>query len=143
MAKRCSRTAKSTSGSHLSNSSRGCNYAPGGIALSPPDLDSFSSGRDSITLTSPTRTALCCYAASPPPATCWPPLPQVQFFPEAPMAARQQVLCMQCDKSEEYCTCDKYCTICKSLDRVRLAVDGLYYCPDCREACDVAWASSL
>jgi hypothetical protein len=25
---------------------------------------------------------------------------------------------------------------------VRLAVDGLYYCPDCREACDVAWASS-
>jgi hypothetical protein len=59
------------------------------------------------------------------------------------MAARQQVLCMQCDKSEEYCTCDKYCTICKSLDRVRLAVDGLYYCPDCREACDVAWASSL
>jgi hypothetical protein len=25
---------------------------------------------------------------------------------------------------------------------VRLAVDGLYYCPDCREACDVAWATS-
>ena len=38
------------------------------------------------------------------------------------MAARQQVLCMQCDKTEEYCTCDKYCTICKSLERVRLAV---------------------
>jgi hypothetical protein len=59
------------------------------------------------------------------------------------MAAREQVLCAQCDKSEEYCTCEKYCTICKSLERVRLAVDGLYYCPDCREACDVAWASSL
>jgi hypothetical protein len=58
------------------------------------------------------------------------------------MAARQQVLCMQCDKSEEFCTCDKYCTICKSLERVRLGVDGLYYCPDCREACDVSWASS-
>jgi hypothetical protein len=28
------------------------------------------------------------------------------------------------------------------LESVRLAVDGLYYCPDCREACDVAWASS-
>jgi hypothetical protein len=58
------------------------------------------------------------------------------------MAAREQVLCTQCDKTEEYCTCDKYCTICKSLEGVRLAADGLYYCPDCREACDVAWASS-
>ncbi len=58
------------------------------------------------------------------------------------MAARQQVHCSQCDKSEEYCTCEKYCIICKSQQNVRMAVDGLYYCPDCREACDVSWAGS-
>ena len=58
------------------------------------------------------------------------------------MAARQQVHCSQCDKSEEYCTCEKYCVICKGQHNVRMAVDGLYYCPDCREACDVSWAGS-
>jgi hypothetical protein len=25
---------------------------------------------------------------------------------------------------------------------VHLCVDGLYYCPDCREACDIALAES-
>ncbi len=39
-------------------------------------------------------------------------------------------VCMQCDLPEERCTC------------VRLCMDGLYYCPDCREACDVSLASS-
>jgi len=58
------------------------------------------------------------------------------------MAARQQVVCMQCDKAETYCTCEKYCTICKGQNNVRLCVDGLYYCPDCREAGDIALASS-
>jgi hypothetical protein len=48
---------------------------------------------------------------------------------------------MQCDKAETYCTCEKYCTICKGQNHARLCVDGLYYCPDCREACDVALAS--
>jgi sulfur transfer complex TusBCD TusB component (DsrH family) len=48
------------------------------------------------------------------------------------------VVCSQCDKDEQHCTCDKYCTICKSLERVRLCQDGLYYCPDCREACEVS-----
>ena len=67
---------------------------------------------------------------------------QVQFFPEVHMAALQQVVCVQCDKPEPYCTCEKYCTICKGQNNVRLCVDGLYYCPDCREACDVALASS-
>jgi hypothetical protein len=65
----------------------------------------------------------------------------VRVFLEARMAARQQVVCSQCDKSEEYCTCEKYCAICKGQLNVRLAVDGLYYCPDCREACDVALAN--
>jgi hypothetical protein len=51
-------------------------------------------------------------------------------------------VCMQCDKPEESCACEKYCTICEGQDKVRLCTDGLYYCPDCREACDVAWASN-
>ncbi len=57
------------------------------------------------------------------------------------MAAHHQVTCSQCDKAEEYCKCDRYCVICKGLLSVRLGVDGLYYCPDCREACDVALAN--
>jgi hypothetical protein len=58
------------------------------------------------------------------------------------MAAKgQQIVCAQCDKTEQYCTCDKYCTICKGVHDIRLGVDGLYYCPDCREACDVALAN--
>jgi hypothetical protein len=47
------------------------------------------------------------------------------------------VLCVQCDKPEEKCTCEKYCCYCQSQQGVRLCIDGLYYCPDCREACDV------
>src|ERR1700739_3657276 len=58
------------------------------------------------------------------------------------MAAHQQVLCSQCDKPEESCTCEKYCTICKGQTNVCLGVDGLYYCPDCREACDIALANN-
>jgi hypothetical protein len=58
------------------------------------------------------------------------------------MAAKQQVLCSQCDKMEEECKCDKYCVICKGHSNVRLCMDSLYYCPDCREACDVALAGS-
>jgi hypothetical protein len=53
-----------------------------------------------------------------------------------------QVVCMQCDKTENYCTCEKYCCICLGMDGIRLCVDGLYYCPDCREACDVTVADS-
>jgi hypothetical protein len=60
---------------------------------------------------------------------------------EALMAARPQIVCTQCDKPEEFCTCEKYCTICKGQHNIRLCADGLYYCPDCREACDVALAN--
>jgi hypothetical protein len=52
------------------------------------------------------------------------------------------VLCDQCNKSEQQCTCEKYCTICKGQHNVRLCADGLYYCPECREACDVSVADS-
>ena len=47
------------------------------------------------------------------------------------------VVCTQCDKPETQCECEKYCCFCQSQYNVRLCVDGLYYCPDCREACDV------
>lgn len=47
------------------------------------------------------------------------------------------VVCSQCDKTEAECSCEKYCCFCQSQHKVRLCVDGLYYCPDCREACDV------
>jgi hypothetical protein len=60
---------------------------------------------------------------------------------EAFMAAHQQIVCTQCDQPEDYCRCEKYCTICKGQHNVRLGADGLYYCPDCREACDVALAN--
>jgi len=63
------------------------------------------------------------------------------FFGGGMAANRQQVVCTQCDKTEEYCKCEKYCTICKGQNNARLCVDGLYYCPDCREACDVALAN--
>jgi hypothetical protein len=41
-----------------------------------------------------------------------------------------------CDKEEKDCLCEKYCTICKSDEDVRLCVDGCYYCGVCREVCD-------
>jgi hypothetical protein len=53
---------------------------------------------------------------------------------------RAQVVCVQCDKPEDQCSCEKYCTICQGQQRVRLCMDGLYYCPDCREACDMSLA---
>lgn len=54
----------------------------------------------------------------------------------------EQVLCAQCDKREPECTCERYCCICQSQYGIRLCMDGQYYCPDCREACDVSVAST-
>jgi hypothetical protein len=64
------------------------------------------------------------------------------FQLEAPGYGRvaMRTLCVQCDKPEEQCTCEKYCCYCQSQTNVRLCLDGLYYCPDCREACDVRLA---
>src|ERR1700730_13904586 len=47
------------------------------------------------------------------------------------------VLCAQCDKPERECTCDRYCCYCQGLEGIRFCDDGKYYCPDCREACDI------
>ena len=50
--------------------------------------------------------------------------------------------CAMCDMPEDRCTCEKYCAICKGQHNVRMGADGLYYCPECREACDVPLANS-
>jgi hypothetical protein len=73
-------------------------------------------------------------------SACGPTLLSGTVFWEVPMPG--PVVCSMCDKTEEYCTCEKYCTICKGQYKVRLCADGLYYCPDCREACDVALANN-
>jgi hypothetical protein len=53
-----------------------------------------------------------------------------------------KVVCIQCDLPEDKCQCDKYCAFCKGSYMVRLCEDGIYYCPDCREAADVRVADS-
>ncbi len=47
----------------------------------------------------------------------------------------ENFICVQCDKDEAHCSCDKYCALCQGSDNVRLCHDGCYYCKDCREAC--------
>jgi len=52
------------------------------------------------------------------------------------------ILCSQCDQPEGTCKCDRYCCYCQGQQGVRLCVDGKYYCPDCREACEISVAQS-
>ncbi len=47
------------------------------------------------------------------------------------------VLCAMCDKPEAECKCEHYCWMCKGQFGIRMCIDGQYYCPDCREACDI------
>jgi hypothetical protein len=49
--------------------------------------------------------------------------------------------CSSCDKTELECTCIRYCCYCQGQDNIRMAADGQYYCPDCREACEVPLAT--
>jgi len=53
------------------------------------------------------------------------------------------VVCSQCDLPETKCECNRYCCMCQGLDAIRLCVDGNYYCPDCREACEVDVAQTI
>jgi len=46
-------------------------------------------------------------------------------------------VCSVCSKPEQECACERYCCICAGQYGIRLCDDGLYYCPDCRDACDV------
>lgn len=57
------------------------------------------------------------------------------------MSPTKTVVCFQCDKPEHECRCDRYCCICAGFERIKLGMDGLYYCTPCREACDVKLAS--
>lgn len=52
----------------------------------------------------------------------------------------ERVVCHLCEKPERECACDRYCCLCHSPYSIRLCVDGQYYCPDCREACDIRLA---
>ena len=45
--------------------------------------------------------------------------------------------CNICDQEESRCQCDKYCFLCQGGHNIRLCQDGMYYCQDCREACDM------
>ena len=47
-------------------------------------------------------------------------------------------VCSMCDKPKRDCSCPRYCCVCTGEYGVRLCNDGLYYCPDCREACQVS-----
>lgn len=53
-----------------------------------------------------------------------------------------RIVCAVCDQVEQECKCDRYCVICKGQHGIRLCTDGLYYCPDCREACEISVVSS-
>ncbi len=52
--------------------------------------------------------------------------------------ARGKFLCYVCLQPESLCKCDKFCGLCYGLNNVRLCDDGVYYCKECREACDYA-----
>jgi hypothetical protein len=45
--------------------------------------------------------------------------------------------CGVCDLEEARCLCDKFCCLCHGGNNVRLCNDGMWYCIDCREACDL------
>jgi hypothetical protein len=50
-------------------------------------------------------------------------------------------LCSICDKPEKNCDCDRFCCYCEGQHEVRMCNDGKYYCPDCREACEMHLAT--
>ena len=56
--------------------------------------------------------------------------------------ATMATVCIQCEKTEAECTCEKYCSFCQSQFDIHLCMDGIYYCPDCREACDIRRADT-
>ena len=44
--------------------------------------------------------------------------------------------CLQCERPENQCECEKFCALCQSTGEVRICADGLMYCEPCRTACD-------
>lgn len=61
---------------------------------------------------------------------------------EAEAVLDNRVVCASCNLEERDCKCDRYCTYCKGQHAIRMCVDGLYYCPDCREACEISVVKS-
>ena len=53
----------------------------------------------------------------------------------------ETVICSMCGKPEQVCQCERYCCICMGQQAVRLCLDGFYYCPACRDACDAGVAN--
>ena len=52
-----------------------------------------------------------------------------------------RIVCAQCERPEESCSCDKFCVYCQSQLDVRLCTDGLMYCEACRSACEYKTAN--
>jgi hypothetical protein len=52
-------------------------------------------------------------------------------------AMAEKFRCTLCDQEESRCQCDRYCFMCQGGHDVRLCQDGMYYCLECREACDM------
>ena len=50
----------------------------------------------------------------------------------------KEFVCSICELPEYRCACEKYCWLCQSEHDIRLCEDGQYYCPPCREACDMS-----
>lgn len=66
------------------------------------------------------------------------PSPRLKRYPSfmSAQTGPAKYRCMQCEKVEAECECEKYCCLCQSIIDVRLCIDGLMYCEPCRTACD-------
>jgi hypothetical protein len=69
----------------------------------------------------------------------WRPYPALLTGPVSRYirAMAEKFRCTICDLDESRCQCDKYCFMCQGGHEVRLCQDGMYYCLECREACDL------
>jgi hypothetical protein len=56
--------------------------------------------------------------------------------PMATTTTKNKYRCMQCERTEDRCDCERYCCLCQAQMDIRLCRDGLFYCLPCREACD-------
>jgi hypothetical protein len=68
-----------------------------------------------------------------------PPEAWLIVLPRRAMSA--ETLCTQCDRQEWKCDCDRFCWMCQGQDNIKMGEDGRFYCPECREACDVGIAN--
>jgi hypothetical protein len=62
--------------------------------------------------------------------------PRRYSSPMATSTAKSKYRCMQCERTEDRCDCERYCCLCQAQMDIRLCRDGLFYCLPCRDACD-------